>query len=306
MRTCISSVCLAWLLTGSLFAADPVLVVPQLSKPATAPADDDPFKAKYEAAWTQYETNIGKITESVNKALDSQFEKAADAGNLDLADMWDKKKKGFVDTRTLEWPSDGKAKTEWRRKYPDIEFPDDFTEVIKAAQEAYAAAVTSLKGDYESLVKDYTKERNLGRAKQLRDEVAGLERKAVVQPERPRMVESKPEPRRGEDGDSGTQTPKDGKYIFACSDGGGWLLEKKGNVLLVCGAIAPGTSNGMNVWAKSREVTLKRVGNVLSCDDRSPEHSSTFTFQWNVVTGEGVREMPTGETKRGVVRAKAW
>lgn len=183
VRTCISSVCLAWLLTASLFAADAALVVPQLSKPATAPADDDPFKAKYEAAWARYETTIGNITVSVNKALDGQFEKAADAGNLDLADMWDKKKKFFVDTLTLEWPSDGKAKTEWRKKYPDIEFPEAFTEVVKTAQEQYAAAVTSLKEDYERLVKDYTKERNLGRAKQLRDEVAGLERKPVARPE---------------------------------------------------------------------------------------------------------------------------
>lgn len=195
MRLGIQAFFLALLLASQVFALDSTLVVPQLVKPASAPADDDPCKAKYEAAWSRYEDGIAKITETVNKALDSQFEKAADAGNLDLADMWDKKKKSFKDTLTLEWQSDGKAKTEWRKKYPDIEFPETFTEIVKTAQEQYTSAVAALKEDYEALVKAYTKERNLGRAKQLRDEVAGLERKPVVQPERPRMVETKPVPK---------------------------------------------------------------------------------------------------------------
>ena len=195
MRSCVLAICVFIGLASQVFALDSTLVVPQFVKPASAPADDDPFKAKYEAAWSRYEEAIAKVTETVNKALDGLFNKAADAGNLDLADMWDKKKRDFADTRSIEWPADGKAKTEWRKKFPDSDFPDDFTEVVKAAQEAYAAAVTALKDDYESLVKDYTKERNLGRAKQLRDEVAGLERKPVVQPERPRVAVAKPQPK---------------------------------------------------------------------------------------------------------------
>jgi hypothetical protein len=193
MRSCFLAVCLLAALAPNAVALDGTLAIPQLNKPASAATEGDALHAKYEAAWTRYEQAIAKVTDAVNKTLDDLFNKAADAGNLDLADMWDRKKKSLSDTKTLEWPSDGKAKTEWRRKYPAIEFPEEFSEAVKAAQGEYGAAVAGLKEDYEALVKEFTKDRNLGRAKQLRDEVAGLERKPVAAPERPKAVEIKPE-----------------------------------------------------------------------------------------------------------------
>lgn len=171
------------------FAAEPTLVVPPLSKPSANPAEGDPLQAKYDAAWTRFEEAIGKATAEVTKALDSQFEKAADAGNLELADMWDKKKKFFLDTKTLEWASDGKAKVEWRKTNPKVAFPEELSEVVASAQQAYAAAVDALKGDYEALVKEYTKARNLERAKQVREEIAALDQKPAAPPPRVRMVE---------------------------------------------------------------------------------------------------------------------
>jgi len=176
-----------------LLADEAQLTAPQLTKPTTEAAVGDALHEKYEAAWIRYEKAVGEVREKVNAALDAQFEKAADAGNLDLADMWDKKKKVFADTGSVAWPSDGKTKAEWRKKHPTTEFPDDFSEVIAAAVSGYEKAVATLKDDYESLVKDYTKDRNLARAKALRDELAGLARKPVVAQERPKMVAKKPD-----------------------------------------------------------------------------------------------------------------
>lgn len=174
------------------FAAEPTLVVPPLSKPSAKPAEDDPFQAKYDAAWTRFEDAVGKATAEVTKALDSQFEKAADAGNLELADMWDKKKKFFLDTKALEWPSDGKAKVEWRKTNPKVEFPEEVSEVVVTAQQAYAAAVDALKSDYEALIKEYTKARNIERAMQVKEELAALSRNPPATPARPKMVEERP------------------------------------------------------------------------------------------------------------------
>lgn len=158
----------------AIAADDPILTVPRLEKPAAKPVDGDPLQARYDAAWTRFQDAVRKATAEVSKALDTQFEKAADAGNLDLADMWDKKKKLFVDTKTLDWQTDGKAKVEWRKANPHTEFPEDFSEVVKTARQSFANAITALRGDYEALVKEYTKARNLARATALREELAGL------------------------------------------------------------------------------------------------------------------------------------
>lgn len=171
------------------FAAEQTLVVPSLSKPSEKPAEDDPLRARYDAAWSRFEDAIAKVTADVTNALESQFEKAADTGNLELADMWDKKKKFFRDTKTLEWPSDGKAKVEWRKKNPKADFPEEVSDVVAAAEKDYAAAVDALKVDYEELVKEYTKARNLERAKEVREEMAALSQKPAASPQRPRMVE---------------------------------------------------------------------------------------------------------------------
>lgn len=182
------------------FAADATLVVPQFAKQPSEPVEGDALQAKYDAAWAKYAEAVGKATAAVNKALDDQFAKAADAGNLELADMWDRKKKFFLDTQTLEWPSDGKAKVEWRKANPKVDFPDDFSEVVASAKQAYAAAIDALRVDYEALVRDYTKERNLERAKQLREEMAVLSNKPVAALQRPRMVEGKEIPQKGRPG----------------------------------------------------------------------------------------------------------
>lgn len=174
------------------FAAEPALVVPALARPTATPVEEDPLYAKYDSAWVRFDEAVSKATADVIKAIDSQFEKAADAGNLELAEMWSEKKKFFLDTKTLQWPSDGKAKVEWRRTNPQVEFPDDFSETVSSAQQAYAAAVVALKGDYETLVKEYTKARSFERAKRVKEEMAVLDKKPAVPPAPPKVVEEKP------------------------------------------------------------------------------------------------------------------
>jgi len=188
IRLVFLTVCIA----VSAVTAHAQLATPQLTRPTTEAAAGDALHEKYDAAWFRYEQAIGEVRDKVNAALDAQFEKAADAGNLDLADMWDEKKKVFADTGSVAWSSDGKTKTEWRKKHPTTDFPDEFTDGISAAGVGFEKAVATLKEDYESLVKDYTKERNLARAKALREELAGLARKPVAPPSgRPIMVEKK-------------------------------------------------------------------------------------------------------------------
>lgn len=182
------------------FAAEPTLLVPQFTKKLGDPAEDDPLQAKYDAAWAKYAEAVRDATAAVNKALNDQFEKAADAGNLELADMWNKKTKLFSDAQTLEWPSDGKAKSEWRKTNPKVEFPDDFTEVVATAQQAYATAIDALKADYDVLVKAYTKARNLERAKQVKEEMLALDQKPLLKPARPKMVDGEPQAHPGRRG----------------------------------------------------------------------------------------------------------
>lgn len=166
-------------------AAELTLVIPQLSKGRAA--EGDGLSARYDAAWAKYERAIGKVVADVTQALDDEFNKAADAGSLESADMWDKKKKAFLESNavTCEIPDKPKASA---RKKPTPDAPKTFPEILQAAQQETDTAVSALKSDYETLIREYTKARNLERAKQLKEEVAGF---ATASAERPKMVSGK-------------------------------------------------------------------------------------------------------------------
>lgn len=115
----------------------------------------------------------------MNAALDAEFGKAADAGNLELADMWHNKKNFYADTGGVAWESDGKAKTEWRKKHSETDFPERFTETLSTAKARIDSAVANLRKDYDSLVQDYTKERKLTLAKELRAEFEALSSRTI-------------------------------------------------------------------------------------------------------------------------------
>jgi hypothetical protein len=216
MRSCFLAMCLLAALAPNAVALDGTLAIPQLNKPASAATEGDALHAKYEAAWTRYEEAVAKATDGMNKALDELFNKAADGGDLDLADMWDKKKKLFSETKTLEWPTDVKAKADWRKANPRTEFPKEFSEVVLSTHKAYAAAVNALEMDYEELVKEYTKARNLERAKQVREEMAALDSESVVPPIRPRRMEEKP------NSDKKSTSPRSGVELQRAVVGTAW------------------------------------------------------------------------------------
>jgi len=176
---------LSW---STTMAGELTLVIPQVSKSDGVPADGDPLHAQYEAAWAKYEQAIAGVVTQVTEALDREFNKAADAGSLDSADKWDKKKKAFLDTHTITVEVPDKPKRPPPKK-PKGDAAPSFEEVLEAAQQETNSAFLTLKRNYENLVTEYTKDRNLDRAKALRDELAGLARKSA---ERPTMVEMKP------------------------------------------------------------------------------------------------------------------
>jgi len=169
-------------------AEEDLLLTPKITKPAFEPAAGDPLQAKYEAAWFRYEKAIGEVRDTVNAAMEAQLEMATDAGNPDLVAMWDKKKKVFLDTGTLTWPTAEKAKVEWLKKYAATAFPEEFSEVVAAAKVAFERAVATLIRDYESLIKDYTAGQSPARANALREELVWLARQQMVLVERATVV----------------------------------------------------------------------------------------------------------------------
>ena len=172
-------------------AAEITLVIPKLSKGQVASAEGDRLHARYDEAWAKYDQAIAKVVADVTQALDAEFNKAADRGSLESADMWDKKKKAFLESNavTCEIPDKPKASA---RKKPAPDAPKTFPEILQAAQQEMDNAVSALKSDYETLIREYTKARNLERAKQLKEEVSGFANKPPAG--RPRMVESRPDP----------------------------------------------------------------------------------------------------------------
>lgn len=181
------------LMASSSDAADESdLVVPQLKRPVNPATERDPLQEKYDAAWTNYEQTVSRVTAEVTACLDAQFEKAADAGDLDLADMWDRKKKAFAETLILGWPTDSRARGEWRKTYPNSDFPEGLSEIVEKSRQAYITAIETLKNNYASLVGEYTKARNLERARQLRSESTALAL-PEEKPQRPKMDQQKPE-----------------------------------------------------------------------------------------------------------------
>lgn len=164
-----------WLLFALLctptVAEEITLVIPQLAKGRAA--EGDGLSARYDAAWTKYERAIGKVVADVTEALDAEFNKAADAGSLESADMWDKKKKGFLDSKTVTCEIPDKPKSSARKK-PKPDAPTTFAKVLQSAQQETDNAVSALKNDYGTLISEYTKARNLERAKHLKEELEGL------------------------------------------------------------------------------------------------------------------------------------
>lgn len=153
------------------FAAEPTtLVIPKITKPLVEPVENDPLQADYDKMWAEYEEAIKAATAKVTEALDRQSTKAAESGDLDFVEVWEEMKKKFVESAKLEWDTSSKASLSWRKKYPKVPFPRDFSEAVRSASSLIENARGILEDSYAELVKSYTKAKNIQRAKELREE----------------------------------------------------------------------------------------------------------------------------------------
>ena len=184
-----------WLLLAiactSLVAEEVSLSVPRFP-PVELPDATDPLHGRFQEAWRKYWECERRVENSVIQFLDKEFNKAADRGSLDAADMWNQKKKVFIETGrvAVEVPSKPKASA---RKTQKTDQAENIGEYLESAQQEINEAKKGLRTDYESLVREYTKARNLERAKQVREQAMAF---GITQDEpagRPKEGDKKPE-----------------------------------------------------------------------------------------------------------------
>ena len=137
--------------TNSKSADAQIFSVPKLLKPQSDGAVD----ATYNAAWKAYELGVQAATEKLAAVMTGQFEEAVEKGDLELAEMWEAQINSLKQNGTVAMA-----------KLP--------VDAVDAAQKSYEASKAKLKVEYDTLVKEYTKKKNLTRARQLRDEIDNL------------------------------------------------------------------------------------------------------------------------------------
>ena len=136
-----------------------IFSVPKLVKPQSDGAVD----ASYNAAWQAYELGVQAATEKLAAVMTGQFEEAVEKGDLELAEMWEAQINSLKQTGTVAMA-----------KLP--------VDAVDAAQKSYEASKAKLKVEYDTLVKEYTKKKNLTRARQLKDEIENLLKPREVPP----------------------------------------------------------------------------------------------------------------------------
>ena len=137
--------------TNSKSADTQIFSVPKLLKPQSDGAVD----ASYNAAWQAYELGVQAATKKLAAVITGQFEEAVEKGDLELAEMWEAQINSLKQNGTVAMA-----------KLP--------VDAVDAAQKSYEESKAKLKVEYDTLVKDYTKKKNLTRARQLRDEIDNL------------------------------------------------------------------------------------------------------------------------------------
>lgn len=170
------------LLSTLAFSADTTtLVIPKVTKPSAKPGTDDPLQADYDKMWEAYETSIQKARDAVTAALEKRSAKAASTGELELVELWETAKKKLADEGKLDWDTSPKASIEWKKKFPKVPYPRDISDAVRNAGNTVASANEKLDEGYTSLVKAYTKAKNIPRAKELRTEADNLKLKSTKQ-----------------------------------------------------------------------------------------------------------------------------
>lgn len=163
-------------LASSLVSAadSTALVIPKVTKPLVEPIEDDPLQADYDKMWSDYEEAIETASTKAIEAVARQSDKAADSGHLDFVEYWEGLKEQFNSEGKLDWDTSPKATVEWKKKYPKVPFPREFNEAVRSASNTAENARGKLEDGYASIVKAYTKAKNVPRAKELREEGSQL------------------------------------------------------------------------------------------------------------------------------------
>ena len=127
------------------------------------PQSDGAVDASYNAAWQAYELGVQAATEKLAAVMTGQFEDAVEKGDLELAEMWEAQINSLKQNGTVAMA-----------KLP--------VDAVDAAQKSYEESKAKLKVEYDTLVKEYTKKKNLTRARQLKDEIENLLKPREVPP----------------------------------------------------------------------------------------------------------------------------
>ena len=151
-----------------------VVVVPRLTRPADTTLEDEALQARYVKLWADHATAVGDATETIKKALSVQFEAATDAGNLALAEMWDATQSQLSRAGEIKWDGSSTAKKAWRQRFPQVPFPDAFTEALEKSLKKYEEANLHLAEGYNALVIALTKAKNISQARSLQNELTKL------------------------------------------------------------------------------------------------------------------------------------
>jgi hypothetical protein len=156
-------------------AADvPSLVLRDISKPSTAAVDGDLLHAGYDKMWAEYDRAVTHTVDAVTTSLDEHLAKATENGDLESVELWESLRKRFVDHGAIDWEWGSRTSSDWKKRYPKSPYPREFNACFRDASASLASAKAKLTEDYANLVAAYTKEKNIQRAKELREERAAL------------------------------------------------------------------------------------------------------------------------------------
>jgi len=155
---------------------DIVLLKPTVDCPQSQVGDDH-LQEEYARLWLQYEQRIEQETKALEEELGRLYEQARSSGQLDLVLFWKGIRSGLAESGTICWEL-AKQKKDWGERFPNTDFPENFTAVLQRCVKGYAEARAKLEEGYEGFVVTLTQKDKLDEASAMRAEVKALWQKS--------------------------------------------------------------------------------------------------------------------------------
>lgn len=154
--------------------AEVVVKKPGAASPKTDLGDKE-LQKSYDVMWEVYGKATADTTDTLTQALSGLQKTAQEDGNLDLALLWSRMLKSFIENGQTKWDNGAEAKKAWKEQfaktpYPSTPFPDEITNTLEQCNKDYRGAKEALGKSYEELVKAITMMGHLGQATALREE----------------------------------------------------------------------------------------------------------------------------------------